>query len=108
MDWRKWSYNIRDVGWMPLAEYRKPSPVTPSPVSMDTPGDKRNLPVEKRFEDALRREHATKVNQGEKMEEALSEPREDLDTGATPAEKKVPGSYSPTTIQELLQDLSGE
>ena len=89
---------------MPLAEYRKPNPVTPSPVSIDTSGDKRNIPVEKRFEDALRREHGTKVNKKERMEEALSEPRENMDTGATPAEEIVTGSYSPTTTQDLLQD----
>ena len=53
-----------------------------------------NLPVENRFVDALKRERS-KVTEGEKMEEALSEPEEDIETGVTPAEKLVPVSYCP-------------
>ena len=42
------------------------------------------------------------------MEEPLSKAEEDMDTGVTPAEEILPGSYSTGTTQELLQDLSGE
>ena len=42
--------------YVPLREYKKPNTVTPSTLSIDTPGDKRNLPVESRFEDALKRD----------------------------------------------------
>ena len=49
-----------------------------------------------RYENALKREHATEVIEGERKEEALSDPEEDIHTGATPAEEAV------------LQDLSDE
>ena len=40
--------------------------------------------MEKRFEDALKQERS-EVTEGEKMEEALSESEEDVDTATTPA-----------------------
>ena len=42
------------------------------------------------------------------MGETISEPEEDIDIRANPAEEIVPGRYSPGTTHELLQDLSGE
>ena len=46
----------------------------------DKPGDKRNLPVNNMFEDALKREHATEGTEGDRMEEAHSETEVDTDT----------------------------
>ena len=46
--------------------------------------------------------------EGERVEEVLSEPEEDMDIGATPAKEIVPGNYSPGTTWEMIQDLSGE
>ena len=64
--------------------------------------------MENRFEDDLKRERS-EVTEGEKTEEeVLSEPEEDIGTGETPAEEKVPGNQSAGTTRELLQDLSGE
>ena len=58
--------------YVPLTDNKRPNPITPLPLSVDTPVYKRNLPVEKRFEDSLKRERSemTKV---ERMEEALSD-----------------------------------
>ena len=82
-------------------------PATPSPLSVSTPGDKRSLPVECRFEDALKKE-LPEAMEGDKMKETLSEPEEEMEIGATPGEELVPGSFSPGTSRELLQDSSGE
>ena len=38
-----------------LTEYKKTGPATPSPLSVDTPGDKRSGPVEDRFRRILER-----------------------------------------------------
>ena len=43
-----------------------------------------------RFEDALKTEHATKVIEGERKDESLSDPEEGICTGATPAEEALP------------------
>ena len=100
---------MRNIDWMQLALSMLPTgnPATPFPLSIDTPGDKRNLPVENRFEDTLKKKKS-EVIEKEKMNETLNEPEEDFDIGATPAEEIVPGNYSPGTTRELLQDLSGE
>ena len=50
------------VLYMSLTEYKQ-DPVTSSPLSIDTLGDQRNLPVENRFEDTLKRER-TEVTEG--------------------------------------------
>ena len=65
----------------------------------------RNLPVENRFEDALKRERS-EVTEGERMEAAHGEAEGKKDTGATPAEEVLIGTYSLGTTRELLQDLS--
>ena len=44
--------------FVPLTEHRQLDPATPSPLPIDTPGDKRNLPVENRFEEALKNERS--------------------------------------------------
>ena len=46
--------------------------------------------------------------EGERMDETLSEPEEEMIIGATPAEDIVPGNYSPGISRELVQDLTGE
>ena len=51
--------------YVSLTEYKEQAPVTPLPLSIDTPGDKRNIPVESRFENALKRERP-EVTEGEK------------------------------------------
>ena len=71
-------------------DYKRKNPVSPSPLSLDT--------VENRFEDTLKRERSD-ATEGEKMEEALSDPEEEMDTGWT---------YSPGTTRKLLLDLSEE
>ena len=42
--------------YIPLTEYKRLNSVTPSPLSLETPGDKRRLPVESTFEKSLKRE----------------------------------------------------
>ena len=94
--------------YVTLTEYDQSDPVMPSNLSIDTPGDKRNLPVENKLEDALKKERS-EVIEKKKMDETLSEPQEAMDIGATPAEEIVrKRNYSPGTTRELLQDLSGE
>ena len=72
--------------YVPLTEYRQPDPATPSPLSIDTHGDKRNLPVENRFEDALKEERSEVIG-SENNDETLSEPEEKMDIGR-PQRKK--------------------
>ena len=48
------------------------------------------------------------VTEEEKLEEALSEPEEEMDTESTPAEEIVSVNCSLGTTRELPQDLSGE
>ena len=43
-----------------------------------------------------------------KKEKVLSEPEEDMNTRAIPAEEMIAGSYSPGTTRVFLQELSGE
>ena len=86
-----------------LTEYKKLDPTTPSPLSVDTPGDKRSGPAEDRFKKILeRRRHESEQ---ESMDETLSEAGEDMEVGNTPE----PGpSGEELTTQELLKDLSEE
>ena len=60
--------------YVPLLDYKRQNPVTISPVSIDAPGDKRNLPMENRFDDALKRE-CSQVTKREKIEEISVNPR---------------------------------
>ena len=75
---------------------------TPSPLSVDTPGDKRSGPVEDRFRRILERREAESGE--ESMDETLSEAVEDMEVGNTPEQKPSEEEF---TLQELLKDLSG-
>ena len=86
-----------------LTEYKKLDPATPSPLSVDTPGDKRSGPVEDRFKRILERRR--NESEEESMDETISEAGEDMEVGNTPE----PGpSGEELTTQELLKDLSEE
>ena len=86
-----------------LTEYMRLDPATPSPLSVDTPGDKRSGPVEDQFKRILERRR--NESEEESMDETLSEAGEDMEVGNTPE----PGpSGEELTTQELLKDLSEE
>ena len=87
-----------------LTEYKKADPTTPSPLSVGTPGDKRSLPIENTFKEALKREQA-ESGEGVSMDETLSEAEEEMDVGNTSDQGAVERDF---TTQELLQDLSGD
>ena len=89
--------------YVALTEYKKTGPATPSPLSVDTPGDKRSDPVEDRFRRILERREAESGE--ESMDETLSETGEDMEVGNTPEQKSTEEEF---TTQELLKDLSGE
>ena len=89
--------------YVALTEYKKTGPATPSPLSVDTPGDKRSDPVEDRFRRILERREAESGE--ESMDETLSEAGEDMEVGNTPEQKPTEEEF---TTQELLKDLSGE
>ena len=77
--------------------------MTPSPLSVGTPGDKRSGPVEERLKRILER---SRVESGEEsMDETLSEAGEDMEVGNTPEPKPSGEDF---TTQELLKDLSEE
>ena len=95
------------VLYVPLTEYKVANPTTPSPLSVGTPGERRNLPVENRFTDALERDHA-ESGEGESMDETLGEAGEEMEVGTTPDEGAANRDFSPGTTRELLQDLSGD
>ena len=87
-----------------LTENKKQVPVTPSPLSVGTHGDKRSGSVENRFRDALEKKRA-ESEEGESMEETLSEAGEEMEVGNTPEQKPAERDF---TTQELRQDLSGD
>ena len=89
--------------YVALTEYKKTGLATPSPLSVDTPGDKRSGPVEDRFRRILERREAESGE--ESMDETLSEAGEDMEVGNTPEQKPSEEEF---TTQELLKDLSGE
>ena len=89
--------------YVALTEIKKPDPTTPSPLSVGTPGDKRNGPVEDRFRRILERRRV--VSGEETMDETLSEAGEEMEVGNTPEPKPTEEEF---TTQELLKDLSGE
>ena len=65
--------------YVALTEYKKTGPATPSPLSVDTPGDKRSGPVEDRVRRILERREAESGE--ESMDETLSEAGEDMEVG---------------------------
>ena len=89
--------------YVALTEYKKLEPTKPSPLSVGSPGDKRSNPVESRFRDALEKEYA-ESEEGESMDENLSEAGEQMEVGNTPEQDPAERDF---TTQELLQDLSG-
>ena len=89
--------------YVALTEYKRLDPATPSPLSVDTPGDKRSGPVEDRFKKILERRRAE--SEEESMDETLSEAGEDMEVGNTPEQRP---SGEELTTQELLKDLSEE
>ena len=89
--------------YVALTEHKKLDPATPSPLSVSTPGDKRRGPVENRFRDSLEKERA-ESEEGESMDETLSEAGEEMEVGNTPEQNPAEKDF---TTQELLQDLSG-
>ena len=89
--------------YVALTEYKRLDPATPSPLSVDTPGDKRSGPVEERFKRILERRRAE--SEEESMDETLSEDGEDMEVGNTPEPRP---SGEELTTQELLKDLSEE
>ena len=88
--------------YVALTEYKRLDPATPSPLSVDTPGDKRSGPVEDRFKRILERRAESEE---ESMDETLSEAGEDMEVGNTP---ELRPSGEELTTQELLKDLSEE
>ena len=89
--------------YVALTEHRGTNPTTPSPLSVDTPGDKRSGTVEDRFRRILERREAESGD--ESMDETLSEAGEDMEVGNTPEQKPAEEEF---TAQELLKDLSEE
>ena len=81
---------------MPLTKYKRADPTTPSPLSVGTAGDRRNLPVENRFTAALERDQP-ESGEGDSMDETLSEAGEEMEVGKTRRE------FSGGTTRELLQ-----
>ena len=90
--------------YVALTEYKKLDPATPSPLSVGTLGDKRSNPVEDRFRDAIEKGRA-ESEEGESMNETLSEAGEKIEVGNTPEQNPAERDF---TTQELLQDLSGD
>ena len=93
--------------YVSLAEYKALDPVKSSPLSVGNPGDKRSLPVESRFKDALERDQDESRGR-ESMDETLSEAGEEMELGTTPDEEAASGNFIHGTTLELLLDLSGD
>ena len=87
--------------YVALTEHKGTNPTTPSPLSGDTPGDKRSGTVEDRFKRILERREAESGD--ESMDETLSEAGEVMEVGNTPEQKPAEEEF---TAQELLKDLS--
>ena len=95
------------VLYVPLTRHKTAYPTTPSPLSVGTPGDRRNLPVVNRFTAALEKSQPD-TGEGESMDEILSEAGEEMEVGNTPDGGATNREYSPGTARELLQELSGD
>ena len=95
------------VLYVPLTEYKTADLTTPSPLSVGTQRDRRNLPVENRFTDALDRDQP-ESGEGKSVDETLSEAGEEMEVGNTPEGGATEREFSPGTTRELLQELSGD
>ena len=62
--------NAAGALYVSLTEYTVVDPATPSPLSVDTPGDERRLPVENRFEVALE-SYQLESGEEERMDETM-------------------------------------
>ena len=89
--------------YVALSQYKKLDPATPSSLSVGTPGDRRSNPVEDRFKDALERGRV-ESEEGESMDETLSEAGEEMEVGNTPDQAPAEMDF---TTHELMQDMSG-
>ena len=89
--------------YVALTEHKGTNPATPSPLSVDTPGEKKSGTVEDRFRRILEMREAE--SREESMDETLSEAGEDMEVGITPEQKPAEEEF---TTRELLKDLSGE
>ena len=78
--------------YVALTEHEGTNPTTPSPLSVDTPGDKRSGTVEDRFRRILERREAESGD--ESMEETLSEAGEDMEVGNTPEQKPAEEEFT--------------
>ena len=95
------------VLYVPLTAYKAADPTTSSPLSMGTPGDRTNLPVENRITDALERDEP-ESGERESMDKTLGEAGEEMEVGNTPDGGETIRDFSPGTTRELLQDVSGD
>ena len=93
--------------YVSLTEYKTADPTTPLTLSVGTPGDRRNLPVENRFTAALER-NQPQSGEGERLDETLSEAGEEMEVGNTPDGGVTNREFSTGTTRELLQALSGD
>ena len=62
-----WKLDAAGALYVSLTEYKAMDPATPSPLSVDNPGDKRSLPVESRFKYALESDQP-ESGEGERMD----------------------------------------
>ena len=89
------------VLYVPLTEYEVADATTPSPLSVGTPVDRRSLPVENVYKDALERDQA-ESGEGESMDETLREAGEEMEVGNTPDEGAANKDFSPGTTREMM------
>ena len=95
--------------YVPLTEYKRLNPITPSPLSIDTLGQNINLHKENRFEDALKRERS-EVTEGKRMEEALSESEGNWTRGQPQLQRRrlaVTVLVSSEIYYKILMKMSG-
>ena len=95
--------------YVALTEHKGTNPTTPSPLSMDIPGDKKSGTVEDRFKRIFERREAESGD--ESMDETLSEAGEDMvgkPTIGTPSSEEVDVIHEKMMELELLLEASGE
>ena len=92
--------------YVSLTEYKTADLTTPSPLSLGTPGDRRNVPVENKFTAALERDQP-ESGKRKSMDETLSEAGEEMEVGNTSDGGITKREFSPCNTRELQQELSG-
>ena len=93
--------------YVSFTEFKTADPTTPLPLYVETPGDRRNLPVENRTTAALER-NQPESGEGKSMDETLSEAGEEMEVGKTTDGGATNNEFIPGTTCELLQELSVE